>query len=131
MCSEFEIQFNEYDTHTLDPRFKQAMNCLPDYYEPGNPENKAKFAKFIANYGTHYTRKVVLGAKRILTTTMSSTAVAELTRQSVDVASALSVQMQEAMAKTSSERYGASIAATLTGESILDKSISVILAFGD
>lgn len=70
------------------------MNCLPDKYEPENLANKAKFTKFIANYGTHYTRKVVLGAKRILTTTMSSNAVAELNRQSVDIASTLSVQMQ-------------------------------------
>ena len=71
------------------------MNCLPDHYdESGNLANEVKFAKFISNYGTHYTRKVVLGAKRILTTTMSSNSVAELNRQSVDIASTLSVQMQ-------------------------------------
>ena len=69
------------------------MNCLPDHYESGNLANEVKFAKFISNYGTHYTRKVVLGAKRILTTTMSSNSVAELNIQSVDIASIITQRL--------------------------------------
>jgi len=45
---------------------------------------------------------------------MSSQSVAELNRESVDISSTLSVQMQEAMSKTSSERFGISAAAGLS-----------------
>ena len=58
------------------------------------PVTEVSSPKFIATYGSHYTTKLVLGAKRILTTTMSSQTVAELTRESVDIASTLSVKMQ-------------------------------------
>lgn len=85
---------NPYDAQTLDPHFKKAVDSLPVPYNGNNLAHRREFAKFIATYGTHYTSKVVLGAKRILTTTMTSQSVAELTRDSVDIASTLSVKMQ-------------------------------------
>jgi hypothetical protein len=86
--------FNPYDEKTLDPRFEKAINGLPVPYDEDNIEHKTIYGKFIATYGSHYTTKVVLGAKRILTTSMTSQTVAELTRESVDVSSTLSVKMQ-------------------------------------
>jgi len=94
VCSEFEVMFKPYAEKTLDPLFVTALDELPVPYEAENPEHRIIYGKFIATYGTHYTSKVVLGAKRILTTTMSSQSVAELNRESVDISSTLSVQMQ-------------------------------------
>jgi len=94
VCSEFEVMFRPYAEKTLDALFGAALDKLPVPYEALNPEHRIIYGKFIATYGSHYTSKVVLGAKRILTTTMSSQSMAELNRESVDISSTLSVKMQ-------------------------------------
>lgn len=99
ICSEFEVSFNPYSEKKLDPNFKRALNEL-SLLVPFNPqsiEHKRKYRAFIDAYGTHYTKKVILGAKRILSTTMTSRDVAELTKDQVDISSTLSVDVQLAI----------------------------------
>lgn len=76
--------------------FKTALANLPDSFDANNfdPRHLEKFEKFFATYGTHYVDKVILGAKRIFTSEISSRATAELVKDSVDISSALSVEMQ-------------------------------------
>lgn len=81
-------------TELLDPIFKKALTNLPTSFSKSNPTDIEKFEKFFATYGTHYVDRVVLGAKRIFTTELSSRATAELVKDSVDISSALSVEMQ-------------------------------------
>ena len=71
----------------------ESGNCN-NVFDPDNERIVALYRKFIAVYGTHYVQKLVLGAKRVYTTTMSSRDFSDLTRQSVDVSNTLSVQMQ-------------------------------------
>lgn len=80
----------------FDPLFEEALTNLPTNFNPDNvdPSNLEKFEKFIDTYGTHYVDRVVLGAKRIFTTELSSRATAELVKDSVDISSTLSVEMQ-------------------------------------
>lgn len=99
MCSEFEVMFKPYSEQSLDKEFEKALENLPIPYHSKNPQHRRMYAKFIATYGSHYTSKVVLGAKRILTTSMSTQSVAELTKESVDISSALSVKMQVSFCK--------------------------------
>lgn len=97
ICSEFEVSFNPYSEKLFDPRFKKAMDELPAPYNSNDPGHKKQYRAFFDAYGTHYTTKVVLGAKRIFSTQMSSRDVAELTKQQVDVSKTLSVDVQFAI----------------------------------
>lgn len=99
ICSEFEVSFNPYSEKVLDSNFKKAMNKLAQLgpFDPKSKAQKREYRAFIDAYGTHYTTKVILGAKRILSTTMTSRDVAELTRDQVDISSTLSVDVQLAV----------------------------------
>ena len=94
ICSEFEVMFRPYAEKILDPLFEIAVTNLPTPYQPKSPEHRYLYSKFISSYGSHYSSKVVLGAKRILSTAISSQAITELTRESVDISSTLSLSMQ-------------------------------------
>lgn len=88
------MKFKPYGEQFLDKDFKTALDELPIPYEPDNPEHIYQFEKFIATYGSHYTSKVVLGGKRVYTTSMTRKDVAELTRDSVDIKDTLSLDIQ-------------------------------------
>ena len=70
------------------------MEALPVPYNRNNPEDVASYLDFIKTYGSHYTDNVVLGGKRIYSTKMSTQSLTELTRDSVDVASTMSLDIQ-------------------------------------
>ena len=99
ICSEFEVSFNPYSEKNLDPHFKRALTkiSLLHPFDPQSVEHKREYRAFIDAYGTHYTKKVILGAKRVLSTTMTSRDVAELTKDQVDISSTLSVDVQLAI----------------------------------
>jgi hypothetical protein len=97
ICSEFEASFNPYAEQVLDKVFKKAMNALPEPYDPSNPTHEKAYSEFISAYGTHYVRQVVLGAKRIYSTSMTSRDLTKLTREQVDVSATLSIDVQLAI----------------------------------
>lgn len=97
ICSEYEVSFKPNGDKFLDQTFKEAIDKLPVPFSKNNPAHIALYKEFIHIYGTHYISKVVLGAKRIMTTSMSARDVADLTKDSVDIASTLSVDVQLAL----------------------------------
>jgi len=118
ICSEFEVEFNPYYLDNfiensegpplLDPIFKASMDLLPAKYNRANADERSAFEKFIRTYGSHYVSKLVLGAKRILSTKMSSKSVQELIRDNIDVSSTLSLELQKAIGSSRSTRIGLS-----------------------
>lgn len=99
VCSEFEVSFNPLYEKSLDRTFKKAVGKLSllGQFNPNSMMHRREYRSFIDTYGTHYTKKVVLGAKRVLSTTMTSRDVAELTKEQVDISSTLSVDVQLAV----------------------------------
>lgn len=81
----------------LDEHFKKAMETLPVPYTSTNPLHKQLYTKFMSTYGTHYVDSLVLGGKRILSTTMTSSDYSQLVKSQVDVAATLSFDMQFAL----------------------------------
>jgi hypothetical protein len=106
ICSEFEANFKPYAELELDEHFAAALDELPCKYNSKNPEHVSAFSSFFSAYGTHYIRQVVLGGKRIHTSTMSSRDFSQLTREQVDVASSLSFEMQSAMGASLNVKAG-------------------------
>lgn len=106
VCSEFEAHFNPYAELELDEHFAAALDELPCRYNSKNPEHVSAYSSFFEAYGTHYIRQVVLGGKRIHTSTMSSRDFSQLTREQVDVANSLSFEMQSAMGASLNVKAG-------------------------
>jgi len=106
ICSEFEAAFSPYAKQELDPEFKKALEDLPVPYDKDNSRNVAAYTKFMKTYGTNYVRYVVLGGKRIYSTSMSSSDYSSLSSQSVDISSSMTYEMQAAMGASASVNAG-------------------------
>ena len=104
MCSEFEVNFDPYYIENyietdgspplLHPTFKAALDRLPMKYNKDSVDERLAYEKFIQTYGTHYVSKLVLGAKRILSSRISSKAIQELIKDDVNVENTMSLEMQ-------------------------------------
>ena len=63
-------------------------------YNKDSVDERLAYEKFIQTYGTHYVSKLVLGAKRILSSRISSKAIQELIKDDVNVENTMSLEMQ-------------------------------------
>lgn len=104
VCSEFEGSFNPYAKHELDPIFKEALNGLSVPYDPSKQRDKDLYEKFFNTYGINYVRSVVLGGKRIYSTSMSSKDYSSLVRDSVDVESTMSFEVSGGISGSAASR---------------------------
>lgn len=93
ICTEFDLRLVSNVDPTFKASFKQALDALPKEFDECNAANRNQFYKFIDTYGTHVVTEVVLGAKYILSTEMRASDVMELQKQSIDVASSLSIEI--------------------------------------
>ncbi len=93
VCTEFDLRLEPYADPNFKVSFKQALDALPKEFDACNQTNRNQFYKFIDTFGTHVVTEVVLGAKYILSTEMRATDVMELQKQSIDVASSLSIEL--------------------------------------
>jgi len=128
ICSEYEAAFSPYAKQELDPEFKKALEDLPVPYDKDNSRHVAAYAKFLETYGTNYVRHVVLGGKRIYSTSMSSSDYSSLSSQSVDISSSMSFEMQAAMGSSAKAKAGlvkgaAKLASTMGGKAAAIGSI--------
>ena len=75
-------------------------------YNCHNPNHTFAYSKFLSAYGTHYTKQVNLGGKRILTTSMSSVDYTSLRRKNVDVENNLTYEVQQGVSASLSVKAG-------------------------
>jgi len=89
ICTEYEGRLNSYFDHKTRHNFNMAISTLDYPFDEGNKTHVDAYKKFIAEYGTHYVSKVVLGAKLVYTVVMGSNAVSKLREKKVDVATTI------------------------------------------
>jgi hypothetical protein len=106
VCSEFEASLIPGYNHTLSEEFKNATSNLPVPYDKANPRHRKVWRTFFRNFGTEYVRYVVLGGKRIETTSMSEQDYSSLVSDSVSVASSMSFEMSAAMGASAKVKAG-------------------------
>ena len=91
VCVEYIAEFRSFLAPLLTDNFLAGIAYLPDTYPPDEDQSehswnqRAAFSAFIAEFGTHYSHRIVVGGKRLVHTTASAQEVATLVAEGVDV----------------------------------------------
>lgn len=102
-CTEWEATMLRYFKHKPQEAFKMATATLPTPFDEANGTHIILYDAFIHEYGTHYAKSVVLGAKHIVTKSFSSRSVMNLQREKIDVSASLGLDFGDGGGDDSSE----------------------------
>jgi len=82
-CIEHELALNYHDEPVIvDEPFARGVNALP------LTQNNASYRAFIEQYGTHFTTRLLMGAKMIIKSAFTEIAWSKMEKEGVDVAAA-------------------------------------------